>query len=46
MILDEVINLRSKDLLHFFSDSKIKYDVVANTFEKKGRHLKIADISF
>jgi hypothetical protein len=46
MILDEVINLRSKDLIHFFSDSKIEYDAIAGTFEKFGKSLKQGDVIF
>jgi len=46
MILDEVINLRSKELLHFYADSKIKADVVAGIFEKQGDALKIGDDVF
>jgi hypothetical protein len=46
MILDEVINLRSKDLIHFFSDSKIEYDAIAGTFDKLGKSLKQGDVIF
>lgn len=46
MILDEIINLRSKGLLHFYSDSKVKFDAVKGTFEKQGAHLKIGDRVF
>ena len=46
MLLDEVINLRSKDLLHFYSDSLIKYDITSRIFEKNGRSLKVGDVVF
>ena len=46
MILNEVINLRSKGLIHFYSDSKIEHDVLAGTFEKKGKSLKVRDRIF
>ena len=46
MILDEIINLRSKDLIQFYSDSKINYDIAAGSFSKQGRALKINDLVF
>jgi hypothetical protein len=44
MLLDEAINLRSKDLLSYYSDSKIKHNANDGTFEKTGRSLKIGDV--
>lgn len=46
MILDEIINLRSKGLLDFHSDSRFDYDPEADTFTKKGRALKEGDRMF
>jgi hypothetical protein len=46
MILDEMINLRSKELIHFYSGSKIDYDVLTGTFTKKGRSLQVGDRIF
>jgi hypothetical protein len=46
IILDEIINLRSKDQIHFYSDSKFEYEPDAGTFEKKGRYLKVDDRIF
>ena len=46
IILDEIINLRSKELIHFYSDSKFEYEPDAGTFEKKGRYLKVDDRIF
>jgi hypothetical protein len=44
MLLDEAINLRSKDLLLYYSDSQIQHNVDDGTFEKTGRSLKIGDV--
>jgi hypothetical protein len=44
MLLDEVVNLRSKDLLFYYSESKIRHNTSAGTFEKTGRYLKIGDV--
>lgn len=44
MLLDEVINLRSKDLLHFYSDSMVQFDVETGYFSKKGNALKPGDV--
>lgn len=46
MILDEVINLRSRNLIHFFSGSRIDYDAIAGTFEKQGKSLKVDDLIY
>jgi hypothetical protein len=46
MILDEVINLRSKKLLEYYSDSKIFYNVTKGLFEKEGASLKAGDLFF
>ena len=46
MILDEIINLRSKDLLEFYADTKVLYDPISNAFSKKGDKLKPGDIVF
>jgi len=46
MILDELINMRTKELLSYFTDSKIQYDVSTGIFEKKGDALKIGDDVF
>jgi hypothetical protein len=46
MLLDEVINLRSKGLLSYFSDSPITCDEETRTFEKIGRSLKIGDLIY
>lgn len=43
MILDEIVNLRSRDLMQYYTDSKINYDAVAGTFEKEGKFLKVED---
>lgn len=43
MLLDEMINLRSKGLITFYSDSRVDYDALAGTFEKDGRCLKVGD---
>lgn len=42
MMLDAVIQLRSRDLLSYFAESKIEYKI-PNNFTKKGVHLKIED---
>lgn len=44
MLLDEVINLRSKDLLHFYSDSMVQFDAEAGSFRKAGQALKPGDV--
>jgi hypothetical protein len=44
MLLDEVINLRSKNLLEFFSDSMIQFDADSVTFRKAGDALKPGDV--
>jgi hypothetical protein len=44
MLLDEVINLRSKDLLEYFSDSMIQFDADSATFRKGGHALKPGDV--
>lgn len=46
MLLDEVINLRSRGLLQYFSGSAMKVNEDLGTFEKKGRSLKIGDLLF
>ena len=46
MILDEVVNMRTKDLLSYYTDSKIQYDVMHDIFTKKGDALKIGDDIF
>jgi hypothetical protein len=46
MILDEVINLRSKGLLEYYTDSKVKYNALETVFEKQGRAMKIGDRFF
>jgi hypothetical protein len=43
MLLDEIIRLRSKDLLHYFSDSKVEVDVKTGSLTKKGSALKVGD---
>jgi hypothetical protein len=43
MLLDELINLRSKNLIQFYSDSKVKYDFDTGAFQKQGKALKIDD---
>jgi hypothetical protein len=44
MLLDEVIKLRSKGLLHYYSDSAMECNEDSGTFEKKGRSLKVGDL--
>jgi hypothetical protein len=44
MLLDEVINLRSRGLLNYFSDSPITCDEATRTFEKVGSSLKVGDL--
>jgi hypothetical protein len=44
MLLDEVIRLRSKDLLHYYSDSKVEADVNTGALKKKGGALKVGDL--
>lgn len=46
MILDEIINLRSKGLLYFYSGSSIDYNVDDGTFDKLGLSLKEDDVVF
>jgi hypothetical protein len=46
MILDEIVNLRSKDLLQYYTDSKVKYNALDCIFEKQGRVMKIGDRFF
>ena len=46
MILDEIINLRSKGLLEFYADSKVKYNALDCIFEKLGRTMKVGDRFF
>lgn len=46
MLLDEVVRLRSSNLLDFFSDSKVLYDAEKGTFSKDGGSLKIGDRVF
>lgn len=46
MILNEAINLRSKGLLYFYSNSKASYDVRSNTFTKEGSSLREGDRVF
>jgi hypothetical protein len=46
MILDELINLRSKGLLEFYTDSKVKYNALDCIFEKQGRAMKLGDRFF
>ena len=43
MILDEVINLRSKGLLEYYADNKVKYNALDTVFEKQGRSMKVGD---
>jgi hypothetical protein len=43
MLLDEVIKLRSMDLLHFYAQSPVEYDVDTGALSKKGRALKEGD---
>lgn len=43
MLLDEVVRLRSSNLLEFFSDSKIQYDAQTGIFRKEGQYLKVGD---
>jgi hypothetical protein len=44
MLLEEVIRLRSKDLLHYYSDSKVEVDVNTGALKKKGGALKVGDL--
>jgi hypothetical protein len=44
MLLDELIRLRSKDLLHYYSDSKVEVDVHTGALKKKGTALKVGDL--
>ena len=44
MLLDEIIRLRSKDLLHYYSDSKVEVDVNTGALKKKGGALKVGDL--
>ena len=43
MLNDEAVALRSRELIHFYSGSKIQYDSVTGTFRKDGRSLKEND---
>jgi hypothetical protein len=43
MLLDEIIRLRSKDLLEYYSDSKVEVDVNTGALKKKGGALKVGD---
>jgi hypothetical protein len=44
ILLDELINLQSKDLVEFFADSKVIYDPSSGKIEKVGRSLKVGDV--
>jgi hypothetical protein len=44
MLLDEMIRLRSKDLLHYYSDSKVEVDVHTGALKKQGAALKVGDL--
>jgi hypothetical protein len=46
MILNEIINLRAKGLLQFYSNSDVSYDAKTNTFTKTGRSLREGDRVF
>jgi hypothetical protein len=44
MLLDEIIRLRSKDLLDYYSDSKVEVDVNTGAVKKMGEALKVGDL--
>jgi hypothetical protein len=44
MLLDEIIRLRSKDLLHYYSESKVDVDVTTGALKKMGVALKVGDL--
>ena len=46
MLLDEVINLRSKGLLSYFSDSPILCDDECLSFRKIGKTLRVGDVLY
>lgn len=46
MLLDEVINIRSKGLLHFYSDSAMTCYGDCGSFQKMGRSLKQGDLLY
>jgi hypothetical protein len=46
MLLDEIIRLRSKDLLHYYTDSKVEVDVNTGALKKKGEALKVGDLIY
>jgi hypothetical protein len=43
MVLDEVVRLQSKDLLHYYYYSKVDVDVTTGALKKKGEALKVED---
>jgi hypothetical protein len=43
MLLDEIIRLRSKDLLYYYTDSKVDVDVTTGALKKRGGALKVGD---
>ena len=43
MILDEIINLRSKGLLEYYTKTEVKYDALDCIFEKRGSAMQIRD---
>jgi hypothetical protein len=43
MLLDEIIRLRSKDLLHYYTDSKVDVDATTGALKKTGGALKVGD---
>jgi hypothetical protein len=44
MLLEELVRLRSKDLVHYYSDSKVEVDVHTGALKKKGGALKVGDL--